>query len=179
MVLSNRVRGTLYAVFGVLLLTPDSLLLRKVGGVPTFTVMFYRFAIFATAMLTGLCLAHRGGIVGKFRALGKWGVLAGLVLGHSNLFITIAFQQTAIANVLVINASNPIFSALLSRLLLGEVLPLRTLVCAAVCIGAIVLIFAGEVQNGGDPTGLYYSVATAVTFGTYFVVLRYISVYLE
>jgi drug/metabolite transporter (DMT)-like permease len=177
-ILSDRVKGTLFAIFGVLALTPDSLLLRKVNGVPDFTVTFYRYAIFGVASLVGISVTSRGDIVGKFKGLGRWGVLAGLTLGITNLFITLAFQQTAAANVLVIQASNPIISALLSRLLLGEVLPLRTMICAVVSMGAIVLIFAGDSGSGGS-NGLFFAMVSATSFGTYFVILRYVTVYLK
>ena len=175
--ISSRTRGTLYAVIGVLALTPDSLLIREVAHVPNFTVMFYRNLAFGVTMFMQLVVTEKANTINTLKALGWWGTFAGLIVGASNLFIVLAFQQTAIANVLVILASNPIFAAIFSAILLRETMDLRTTLTCVVCIGAIVLIFAGELGGGTTGvSGLLYAVASSVTFGLYFALLRWITV---
>ena len=67
-----------------------------------------------------------------------------MLWGASNMLFTSAIQLTAVANVLVIVASNTVFSSIFSYLLLGEVIPIRMIVTSIICFGAIALIFSGE-----------------------------------
>jgi drug/metabolite transporter (DMT)-like permease len=60
------------------------------------------------------------------------------------MLFTAAVQNTAVANVLVIVASNTVFSSIFSYLLLGELIPIRMFVTSAICFGAIALIFSGN-----------------------------------
>ena len=66
------------------------------------------------------------------KEIGLIGVLAGIVWGIQNFLITYAFQKTAAANVLVIVAANPMFSAILSYFLLNEKAPVRTILASIV-----------------------------------------------
>jgi drug/metabolite transporter (DMT)-like permease len=70
--------------------------------------------------------------------------VAGLLWGASNMLFTAAIQNTAVANVLVIVASNTVFSSIFSYLLLGELIPIRMFITSAICFGAIALIFSGN-----------------------------------
>ena len=75
---------------------------------------------------------------------GPFGWGAGMLWGASNMLFTSAIQLTAVANVLVIVASNTVFSSIFSYLLLGELIPIRMIVTSLICFGAIALIFSGE-----------------------------------
>ena len=104
-------------------------------------------------------------------------MLAGLLWGVSNFFFTIAVQNTAAANVLVINASNTVFSSIFAYFLLGEPIPLRTAATILVCFGAIVLVFSSELGGGIDGLGgNLYALAAAVLLGLYLPLCRYKSV---
>ena len=106
-------------------------------------------------------------------SVGRIGFFAGLVWGASNLLITYAFQTTSVANVLVIVSANPLFSAIFSIILLKESIPYRTILASLVCLGAIVLIFSGELANGtGSIVGVVSSIGASVTLGLYFVLIR-------
>lgn len=173
--LSTHAKGTLLTVFAVLVLTPDSLLVRKLSHLPNFVVMFYRYLVF-TVVLTlflGLTSGPKGFLL-KFKSIGKIGWFAGLIWGASNLLITYGFQTIAAATVLVIIASNPMFSALFSYLILKETVPWHTFAAGLVCFGAIVSIFYSQL-SGDESTnvaGLLSSLGAAATMGLYFVLLR-------
>jgi drug/metabolite transporter (DMT)-like permease len=180
--LSNRSKGVLYSVAGVMALTPDSLLIRLCAGVPNQTVLFYRNIIFGTAMLIGLIVTEKWNAWNKLKALGKWGLFTGVIFGASLWFIIVGIQKTAAANVLVIQAANPVFAAIFSWFIMREALSKITLATSAVCVVAIILIFIGNVNgdssNGSDNTaGLLYAVASSVSFGLYMVMLRWLSVF--
>lgn len=180
--LSNRSKGVMFSVLGVLCLTPDSLLIRKCGGVPDQTVLFYRHLIFGIIMLIGHIITEKWNSWNKLLALGKWGLFTGVIFGASLWFLPMGIQNTAAANVLVIQASNPVFAAIFSWIIMRESMSKLTLGTSVVCIFAIILIFAGDVGNssgggGNNTAGLLYSVGSSVTFGLYVVMIRWLSLY--
>ena len=108
-----------------------------------------------------------------FCNMGFLGMIAGLLWGGSNFCFTAAVQNTAAANVLVINASNAIFSAIFSYFLLGDPILFRTAATTLVCFGAIVLVFSSEFGGGsGGLVGNLYALAAAVTVGLYLPLCR-------
>lgn len=95
------------------------------------------------------------------------------------MLFTSAIQLTAVANVLVILASNPMWTVILSYFALGEEIKLRTVVCCLVCFGAIVLIFVSDLQASQDQKlssdsllGNILALFASFTLGGYFVLLR-------
>ena len=186
MKMSDRSKGILLCVVGVMAFTPDSILIRKVAHVPNNTVLFYRNLIFAFTMFIGLVITEKRNTFNKIKALGKWGTATGFIFGSSLWFLILGIQKTAAANVLVIQSSNPVFAAIFSWFILGESMSKLTLGTSAVCILAIILIFAGDVgssstddaNNASDNTaGLLFAVASSSTFGLYVVMLRWLSIY--
>lgn len=170
--LSNQAKGTLYSVIGVLIITPDSLLVREVSQLPDFVVIFYKF-IFLAAFLTIVLLAIDPKEFTKaFTTLGYIGWGASLIWGISSFLVTIALQTTAVANVLVILAANPLFSSILSYVLLKESIPLRTIAAGIVCFIAILIIFYSQLgAGGGDTIGLVCALGASFTMASYFVLL--------
>ena len=176
---SNQTKGTVLCVFGTLILSPDTLLLRLVSNVDGYVVQFYRYAISGTIFLM-LVFALNGhqNFIQTFRNLKLVGLIAGLVFGISNFLFTEAVQSTAVANVLVINATNSAFSAILSYFLLGEKIDIKTFMTIIVCFGSITLIFADNLTSSNstsDIKGIICALFASITFGSYFAILRYAS----
>jgi drug/metabolite transporter (DMT)-like permease len=174
--LSDQTRGSIYCIAAVLILTPDSLCVRilQEHGLPNFAVIFYRYVLYTSVMIVVHVAKEGKNSVKEFLSIGWMGALCGLVWGVSCLSITYAFQITAVANVLVINSANPIFSALFSRLILKEIIPWRTFIASIVAIIAILIIFSGQLgqQHSGSSLGLFLSLIASSTMGLYFVLLR-------
>lgn len=180
--MSKRTTGLTLSILGVMALTPDSLLIRKVDSVPMWTILFYRNFTFGIFMLVGLLITEKWNTWKKIRALGMWGALTGLLFGFSIMIIFIAIMNTSAANVLVIQASNPVFATIFSYFILGEKVTRLTAGTSLVCVAAIVLIFAGDVaegsdseQGGNESLGLLCAVLSSVSFGLYIVMLRWLS----
>jgi drug/metabolite transporter (DMT)-like permease len=175
--LSKYAKGISLSFAGILILTPDTPLLRLLAEVsPDLTVLFWRYSIAAMSVIL-MMLVGGGGIrrtARTFRGMGPYGLAAGLLWGVSNFFFTIAVQNTAAANVLVINASNTVFSSIFAYFLLGEPIPLRTAATILVCFGAIVLVFSSQLTGGTDGlAGNFYALAAAATLGLYLPLCRY------
>jgi drug/metabolite transporter (DMT)-like permease len=177
-VLSTHAKGLILAIVAVLILTPDAVLVRKLGHLPNFVVMFYRNLIFSVCIFLYEILRFGAkSLIPNFRAIGWLGWVAGLVWGTTNILITYGFQSTAVANVLVIIASNPMFAALFSFVILKETVPWYTIAAGLVCFGAIVSIFYAELSgspNASDVAGLLSALGAAIGMGLYFVLLRVI-----
>jgi drug/metabolite transporter (DMT)-like permease len=168
-------------ILGVILLCPDTLLLREVQGAENWTVTFYRHLFIAIAMMICQTIADRNlqATYNSVWSLGYLGIFSGIVLGTSMLLFTIAVQNTAAANVLVINATNPIFSAIFSYLILGEFIDKKTFVVMLICFGAIILVFSTEFGNDAGVSavaGNLCALGAAVTVGLYFVLIRLASI---
>jgi drug/metabolite transporter (DMT)-like permease len=173
--LTTHAKGIILAVVAVLILTPDAVLVRELGTLPNFVVMFYRNLIFTVTVVAYEVLMYGPfSLIPKFQAIGIVGWIAGFIWGTANILITYGFQTTAVANVLVITASNPMFAALFSFIILKEKAPWYTILAGLVCFGAIISIFYTQLSGGGgsDVAGLLSALGAAVCMGLYFVLLR-------
>lgn len=176
--LPESVKGLLVTITGILALTPDALLIRLSAGTKDATVLFYRYGL-ATVVLMIVFRLMKGDVwYQKFKDIGRIGFFAGLVWGGNNFLFTYAIQNTAVATALVILASNPMFSAIFSLILLKERIPLRTIVMCIISFIVITLIFVGELKADPDTySGIVAAVFCSITLGLYFVLLRVASKY--
>eukprot|EP01036_Dinobryon_divergens_P030914 gene30914-40234_t len=153
--LSNQVKGTVISIVGVLTLTPDTLFIRLAEDVDPLNVQFYRYGLSGLTLLFVFILRERRHTIEKFKEIGKVGVLASISWGAANFFFTTAVQQTAVANVLVINASNPMFSAILGTELGSDSNNLVGMICAllsSVLMGLyFVLLRVASKYEGCEP----------------------------
>ncbi|MBO0334248.1 DMT family transporter [Sneathiella sp. CAU 1612] len=156
---SPHLYGVLITAAGVLLLTPDGLLVRLIGA-DSATILFWRGILFSIGIF-GFYLLRRGvATLGLVQAMGKRGLLAALLFSLSTCFFVLAITHTSAANALVIIATAPLFAALFSWLILKETISLSTWIAIGVCIGGISLIFLGSV-GGGSRDGDFYAIICA------------------
>ena len=173
---SKSCEGTLICLVGVLILTPDALLIRAAGDLHPPTLLFFRYGFHACSILCFLISRYGKETLSKLKDIGWIGVLCGVIFGTSNIFFTTAVQYTAAANVLVILAVNPLFSALFSWILVGDVIKVRTGVTILVGLGAISLIFYDEISGGSSTRsilGNVFACCTCVLLGLFFAVVKY------
>jgi len=117
--LSSRGKGILMSIGGVLLLSPDSLLIR-LAGLDDFTLLFYRglFPVFAISLI--LVIYYRTDFLPALLRIGWAGILNGAIFSAVNITFISAIQRTSVANTLLFLSSAPVFAALLSLLVLRE-----------------------------------------------------------
>ena len=138
----QHLKGTLIVFFGVLWLTPDSLLIKLVASDGGWETMFWRHVFYASTMTIGLlahaawwtpraegdsssCLPRAARIwCSRIRATERYGVFWLLVQVPANVGFIIGQSHTTAANVLIVVATCPLWSALFSRLFLSEPIPL-------------------------------------------------------
>lgn len=151
--------GILITTAGVLILSPDGLLVRLVS-VDSWTILFWRGLLFSIGILGFYIFRYGVGTVGLIKIMGRRGLLAAALFTLSTTFFVLAITHTSVANALVIITTAPLFAALFSWIFLKETISLSTWVAIFVCIGGISLIFLGS-MGGGSRLGDLYAIACA------------------
>ena len=145
--LAEHQKGLLLTTLGVLVLSPDSLLVRLAGLEP-FTLLVWRGALQALGILAILALLYPGQVMAQIRAIGRCGLLLAAVFTGSTLFFILALYHTAVADVLIIVAAAPLAAAVLSRSFLGEAVPFRTWVAITLTLLGIGLLVLEDLGSG-------------------------------
>ncbi len=165
-------------VGGVLLLTPDALLIRLIA-IDHWNLLVWRGFLQALSLSLILLVLYGRGTPAVFRAAGRRAVFAGVVLATSTICFIVALSYTTVANVLVILAAAPFFAALTSRIFLGEAVRRYTWAAIALALGGITLLAFGSLgeQSGGTrPNALWgdlLALCGAIGLGSNFTILRH------
>lgn len=169
--MNKHLKGVTLAIIGVLIITPDTLIIRLVDIDP-WSFLFWRGLLYGIGMLLVLSVVYRQRLPAKIWAIGWLGV--GLIVMHAlvNVAFQVSVQTTTVANTLVILATSPMFAALLGWAVLREKVPLRTWGAMFLCLVGIVVIFVGQLGTlslAGD----LLAVAAAAGLGFQFVLVRH------
>jgi drug/metabolite transporter (DMT)-like permease len=158
-------------VLAVLAISWGSILVRLCDAQPL-TIAFLRVGI-ASLLLAPPALAMRSRRVRTDRRWGAAAAAAGLLLAlHFATWIaSLSFTSIAASTLLV--STQPVFSLLLSRRLLGEKAGGRAVIAMLVALGGVALIVWGDRRAGEDRLlGDLLALAGAVTAAGYLIVGR-------
>jgi drug/metabolite transporter (DMT)-like permease len=169
--LSTHAKGLAIVTLGVLILTPDALLVRLIG-IDHWNLLVWRGFLQGFGLLLLLLAFYRGGTLASFRAIGRRGLAASLVFATGTVLFIVALTHTSAANTLIIVASSPFFSALASRIFLGERIAPATWGAILLALGGIGLL-AVEGLGRGAFLGDLAALGVAVTLGANFTILRH------
>ncbi len=174
--LPDHLKGLLITGLGVIILSPDSLLVRLIGT-DAWTLMFWRGLLqFAGIAIILFCFKGWGAL-GAFRAIGLWGLPASLCLAASNVSFVTALAHTTVANTLVILAAAPFFAAILSGIFLRERVAFRTWGAIACTFAGIGLLVSDSLSSGGLGSGSLIgdlaALVAALSLGASFTILRH------
>lgn len=162
--LSPHALGLLLTTSGVLILSPDSLLIRLIDA-DAWTIVFWRTVLTGAALTASIAVTARGLTLSTFRSIGRPGlVVAALFAAQLTLFVA-AITRTTVANTLVILATAPLFAAVIGRVALKIEFPPRVWIAAIVSLGAVGFIFIGSINTGrftGDLAALGAALALAL-----------------
>lgn len=169
--LSDQAKGLLITTSGMLILTPDSLLVLLADLEPWQTLM-WRGYLQAIGILAVVWLFSPSGGLTAFRSIGRAGLCAAGAASLANVSFLFAVAHTTVANVLVIVATAPFFAAAFSFFFLGEKVPLRTWMAILFTFLGIGVLGWGSLGSGtllGDTIAL----GTAIGLGAQFTFLRH------
>ena len=154
--LSSHQRGLLMTVVGVIVLSPDALLLRLIDA-DHWTLMFWRSLFAAVSFFALNAVLERRSPMKTLRDLFKNGWSCALFFAGSNTCFIFSVTHTAAANTLVILAAMPFIAAILTVVLIRQNLPFRTWATILVAMLGIVVVFWGRFGDGnmlGDVAAL-------------------------
>ena len=168
--MSDYAKGLLITLTGVLILSPDVLLIR-LAGIPEWTLMFWRGLGMGGVIALWLVLSQGRAAVRAFHGVGLAGLAIGISYTVGNVSFLYSVNHTLAANTLFILATMPVFSALISRFVTGDPVASRTLATIAAVLAGIGLIAWGSAGGGeGDLLGDLAAVVTALSWAVIFAI---------
>lgn len=167
---SNHAKGLMLGILGVLLLSPDTLIIRLVDADP-WTFIAWRGGLMTIGMMVIMVLRFGAAVAARTYAIGWLGLLIALVFAVNNVFFQLSIQSTTVANTLVILATAPLFAAVFSVAFLRERIPMRTWIAIVFSGLGICIVFIGELHTG-NLFGNVAALISAVGLGVHFVLVR-------
>jgi len=133
--MTNHLKGILMSFIGVIILSPDSVLIRLVDA-DSWTVLFWRGLLMSIGVTILLLFTYRSKTIDEFKKVGRGGLWIGWLHGIMTGTFVFAIMLTSIANTLVIISTGPIWIAIISWVTLREKASLITWV-------AMIIVFIG------------------------------------
>lgn len=166
--MSERNKGLTMALIGIMVLMPDTILFRLIDT-NLWTLMIWRAGFQGAVLWLALIVLRGRRLRGDLHALGLPGLGFALAMGIAASCFNMAIAWTTVANTLFILATMPLWSALISWLLLGERIGLRTGLTVVVAMAGIAILVTGEDAAGiahwsGDLAALAGSFMMATGF---------------
>ena len=162
--LNNQRKGSSLAFIAVMLITPDSLLIR-LSNIETWGMLFYRGAIPFVVVLIGLLIFYNKNFLNALFSVGYTGIFYTISFAICNITFLVSIQNTNVANTLVMVAMAPMISAILGGIFLKEVPDKKTWVAILITFFSAIYIFYDSIQLGnifGDFMGLVTATGLAV-----------------
>jgi drug/metabolite transporter (DMT)-like permease len=140
--------GVTLVVIGGLFLSSSGILLRNIEDASGWQILFYRGIAFSLTLFLLLLIRYRSRIGSAFRAIGKPGLWAALVLGLGSICYIFAILLTTVANAVFIIGAAPLATAFVGWLVLGERTSRFGVVAMLVSLSGIGLMFADGLIEG-------------------------------
>ena len=168
--LATHTRGLLITGIGVLVLTPDTLLLR-LADLDVWTATFWRDLSLGLALILAMAVIYRGRTIAVFLAMGWAGLGVAFLFGTNGILFVVSISHTGVANALVIYATTPVITALLAWIFLRERVSLELWLVIFLSMGGIAIVVWDGVGRG-TLLGDLAAVSVAITMAGVFVILR-------
>ena len=148
--METRNKGLLLSLIGVIVISPDSLLIR-LANIDDLSLIFYRSALPIITILIFLIYNYQKSFIKSFFLIGLPGVIYAVLYAITHICFVYSIQNTDVANTLVLIASAPIFAALFSVFILKEIPSFFTWIVIFIALLAMIIIGIGSFIS----TGLY------------------------
>ena len=169
--LSSQHKGSLLAFIAVMLITPDSILIR-LSNIETWGMLFYRGAIPFVVVLVGLIFFYKNNLFKALINIGYPGIFYVISFSICNITFIISIQNTNVANTLVMIAMAPMLSAILGSIFLKEVPDSKTWIAIIITLIAVTYIFHDSIEMGNF-YGDLFGIITAFGLACNAVIARY------
>ena len=163
--------GMLLVIIGSVFLSTNGIMLRSVEQADGWQILFYRGLAFSFVLSLILLFRYRRRTLGAFRAIGRRGLWAALVLGLGSCCYIFALLFTTVANAVFIIGAAPLVTAFAAWLVLHERTPVFGVVAMLVSLVGVGLMFADGLI-AGRWLGNLMALLTVASFATYLLLLR-------
>lgn len=169
-------RGILLALFGVLVLTPDAMLMRM-SGMDGVQMLGWRSTLMGVVLVGAWALSRAGHWRADARLILSGGGLAiALCQGVNGTLFTFGIVGAPVTLVLLGVATVPIFAALFAWLVLGETTGRTTWITIGCVLIGIAVAMSGpsDIDIGDGPAwvGVAYGLGVAICLSLSFVLIR-------
>jgi drug/metabolite transporter (DMT)-like permease len=168
--MSNHIKGLLIAFVGVLILTPEGILV-KLANSDSFTILFWRGLFLTLSILLILVISYRSNALNQIKGIGKEGLLIGCLTGFGGATFILAIHYTTLAKTLVIISAAPLMVALVSFILLKEKPKLFTWLAMLIVFTGIYIVMSGDTSDL-NLKGSLLALASVTSGGFSFTLLR-------
>lgn len=169
--MTDQLKGTLLVVFGVLVLSPDAMLIRLMTAEPM-TILFWRgVGIFVVLGLLSI-LRHRGRLFAYVRSVGPTGLAVSGCFALCQLGFVGGVATTNPANALVMVAATPLCAAIASRLVLGERIAPSTMIAVVAGLTGVAIMMAPHLGGEGNLRGDLIAAIVPISLGLAFTLVR-------
>ena len=169
--LTDKQKGIALSLIGVLVITPDSLLIRLIN-IPSWELLFYRGLIPFVLLFILLLLYYKKNFLHSLLITGLPGLFYAILIALGNTTFVISIQNTNVANTLIMIALTPFATAILSSIFLKEHPSQRMWFTIISCFFVVLFIFYDSYQ-GNRMFGDFFGLLTAILIGGSAVVVRY------
>ena len=168
--MNSHLKGLLIAFFGILILSPDAVLVRLADS-NSWTVLFWRGLFFAAGIVVILLITYRSKAVDELINIGKEGMFIGLLTALGGTSFILAIHYTSIAKALVIISISPIVVAIVSLIMLKEKPTLYTWLSMILVFIGIYIVMSGD-TSGVNLLGNLFAIISVIVGGFSFTLLR-------
>ena len=162
--LSNQKKGSLMAFVAVMFITPDALFIR-LSSIDTWSLVFYRGIIPFTVVFIVMIIIYQINFFKILFSSGYKGIAYILIFSITNIAFVVSIQNTNVANTLVMIATAPMLSAILSNIFLNENSDKKTWVAIFITFISVIYIFYDSIKIGnfyGDILGFVAALGLAI-----------------
>jgi drug/metabolite transporter (DMT)-like permease len=165
-------KGLLITLIGVVFVVPDSIMVRLMSSDPMVTA-FWRSLTAGVFVTIFVLLTMRDEVMKTITQMGRAGWIYCVLIGTTSPAFVLAVQNTSVANVVLIFASMPVFSALLSFLILSERPSRQLLLTSSFVFVGLAIIGLGS-SGGADANwiGDLWAVYIVIAFSLALTLLR-------
>jgi drug/metabolite transporter (DMT)-like permease len=170
--MNDHSKGLLITLIGVVFVVPDSIMVRLISSDPMVTA-FWRSLTAGIFVAIFVLLTMRDEVMKTITQMGRAGWMYCVLIGTTSPSFVLAVQNTSVANVVLIFASMPVFSALLSFLILSERPSRQLLLTSSFVFAGLAIIGLGS-SGGADANwiGDLWAVYIVIVFSLALTLLR-------
>ena len=144
----NRILAMTLMILIAVLVSLGPLLLRSMEDADVWQILFYRSVSWIAALFMILLFKYRFNLLKNIHAIGKWGVIAGLLLACAQITYIQALNNITVANTTFVLSAIPFLTALVAFIFLREKIKLFTLLMMVVAGSGIYIMVSGGIRVG-------------------------------